>query len=107
MKCAEVRELLGNYMDQELTESMMRLIERHLLRCPPCAYEARSIEQARHMLQESAEPPMVSEQLGERILRHIAERFPHLKATCQSEEPFSLPLLPLEEGYPAEPCHGR
>ncbi len=104
MKCAEVRELLGNYMDQELTESMMQRIERHLLRCPACAYEARSIEQARRMLQQSVEKPMVSEQLGERILRHIAEQFPHLQATHQVEEPFSLPLLSLEDEAPAESC---
>lgn len=104
MKCAEVRELLGNYMDQELTESMTQRIERHLLRCAACAYEARSIEQARRMLQQSVEKPMVSEQLGERILRHIAEQFPHLQTTHQAEEAFSLPLLSLEDESPAEAC---
>lgn len=102
MKCAEVRELLGNYMDQELTESMMQRIERHLLRCPSCAYEVRSIEQARAMLRRGVDAPMVSEPLGERILRQIAERFPHLQATRQREEPFSLPLLSLEDEDRAE-----
>jgi len=94
MKCTEVRELLGNYLDQELTESMMRRIERHLLRCPACAYEARSLEQARQLLRQGVETPMVSEQLGERVLRHIAEHFPHLQTAHQPEELFSLPLLP-------------
>lgn len=94
MKCTEVRELLGNYMDQELTESMMRRIERHLLRCPACAYEARSLEQACQLLRQGVETPMVSEQLGERVLRHIAEHFPHLQTAHQPEELFSLPLLP-------------
>jgi len=94
MKCTEVRELLGNYMDQELTESMMRRIEKHLLRCPACAYEARSLEQARQLLRQGVETPMVSEQLGERVLRHIAEHFPHLQTAHQPEELFSLPLLP-------------
>jgi len=94
MKCTEVRELLGNYMDQELTESMMQRVERHLLRCPACAYEARSLEQARQLLRQGVETPMVSEQLGERVLRHIAEHFPHLQTAHQPEELFSLPLLP-------------
>ena len=94
MKCTEVRELLGNYMDQELTESMMQRIERHLLRCPACAYEARSLEQARQLLRQGVETPMVSEQLGVRVLRHIAEHFPHLQTAHQPEELFSLPLLP-------------
>lgn len=95
MKCAEVRELLGNYMDQELTESMMQRIERHLLRCPACAYEARSIEQAREMLRRGVESPMVSEGTGERILRLLAERFPHLQRSRPADEqPLSLPLLP-------------
>ncbi len=94
MKCTEVRELLGNYMDQELSESMMERIERHLLRCPACAYEARSLEQARQLLRQGVETPMVSEQVGERVLRHIAAHFPHLQQVHQPEEPFSLPLLP-------------
>jgi anti-sigma factor RsiW len=94
MKCTEVRDLLGNYMDQELTESMMQRVERHLLRCPACAYEARSLEQARQLLRQGVETPMVSEQLGERVLRHIAEHFPHLQTAHQPEELFSLPLLP-------------
>lgn len=103
MKCADVRELLGNYMDQELTEGMMQRIEKHLLRCPACAYEARSIEQAREMLRRGVETPMVSEPLGERILRQIREQFPHLQTTRPAEEPLSLPLLPLEGEAPAEP----
>ncbi|MCS6829680.1 MAG: zf-HC2 domain-containing protein [Armatimonadota bacterium] len=103
MKCAEVRELLGNYMDQELTEGMMQRIEKHLLRCAACAYEARSIEQAREMLRRGVETPMVSEPLGERILRHIAEHFPHVQATREPQEPISLPPLPLEGETPAEP----
>jgi hypothetical protein len=37
---------------------------------------------------------MVSEQVGERVLRRIAEHFPHLQTVHQPEEPFSLPLLP-------------
>ncbi|MGC8783976.1 MAG: anti-sigma factor family protein [Armatimonadota bacterium] len=102
MKCAEVRELLGNYMDQELTESMMQRIEKHLLRCPTCAYEARSVEQAREMLRRGVESPMVSEPLGERILNHLAEHFSHLRTTRQPEEPFSLPLLPLDGEERAE-----
>ncbi len=96
MKCADVRDLLGNYMDGELTERMMQRIEKHLLRCPECAYEARSIEQARDLLRRGVDSPMVSERLGERILRQLAERFPHLQASPQREEPLSLPLLPEE-----------
>lgn len=94
MKCAEVRELLGNYMDQELTEAMMQRVEKHLLRCPACAYEARSVERVRELLRQGVESPMVSEQLGERILHHLMERFPHLQASSPEQELLSLPLLP-------------
>lgn len=94
MKCAEVRELLGNYMDQELTEAMMQRVEKHLLRCPACAYEARSVERVRELLRQGVESPMVSEQLGERILHHLMEHFPHLQASSPEQELLSLPLLP-------------
>jgi predicted anti-sigma-YlaC factor YlaD len=93
MKCSEVRDLLGNYMDEELTERMMRRIERHLLRCPACAYEARSLEQARQLLRQAVETPMVTERLGERILNHIAQRFPHLQQVSPPEKPLALPWL--------------
>lgn len=94
MKCTEVRELLGNYMDHELTETMMQKVEKHLLRCPACAYEARSLEQARELLRQGIEAPMVSEQLGERVLRHLMEHFPHLQTSHSEVKPLSLPLLP-------------
>jgi predicted anti-sigma-YlaC factor YlaD len=93
MRCVEVRDLLGNYMDQELTERMMQRIERHLLRCAACAYEARSLEQARQLLRQAVETPMVSEQLGERVLRQIARRFPHLQPASPPAQPLSLPLV--------------
>jgi len=96
MKCAEVRDLLGNYMDGDLTERMMQRIEKHLLRCAECAYEARSMEQARDLLRRGVDHPMVSEQLGERILRQLAQRFPHLRTDQRDDEPLSLPFLPEE-----------
>lgn len=94
MRCTEVRELLGNYLDAELTESMMQRIERHLLRCPHCAYEAHSIAQARDLLRQWVDTPMVNEALGERVLRRVLQRFPHLRQQPPDEQTPSLPLLP-------------
>lgn len=96
MTCAEIRDLLGNYMDGELTDAMMQRIEKHLIRCAGCAYEARSIEQARDLLRQGVDAPMMSEALGERILRQVAQHFPHLQRSDQSDQTLSLPLL-LEE----------
>lgn len=92
MRCTEVRELLGNYLDAELTESMMQRIERHLLRCPSCAYEAHSIAQARDLLRQWVDTPMVNEALGERVLRKILQRFPHVGQHRSEEQIPSLPL---------------
>ncbi len=102
MTCAEIRDLLGNYLDEELSDRMMQRVEKHLLRCPACAYEARSLEQARQLLRQGVAQPMVSEALGERILRQVAERFPHLQSAPAGEDP-SLPLPSLEGEAPAEP----
>lgn len=93
MKCADARELLGHYIDRELAESVMQRIEKHLLRCAACAYEVRSIEQAREMLRLGVDQPMVSEQTGERILQQIASRFTHLHQAAPLEQPLSLPHL--------------
>ncbi|MCS6950068.1 MAG: zf-HC2 domain-containing protein, partial [bacterium] len=91
MTCSEIRDLLGNYMDEELSDRMMQRVEKHLLRCPACAYEARSLEQARQLLRRGVERPMVSDALGERVLQQVAERFVHLRPHS-SEEALTLPL---------------
>ena len=42
MDCALVRELLPNYLEEELTEELGQQVQAHLIQCRQCAWEAWS-----------------------------------------------------------------
>ncbi len=50
MRCAEINDLLDLYVEGELAEEAAARVERHLLRCPDCAYLVRGLEQTRAYL---------------------------------------------------------
>jgi anti-sigma factor RsiW len=71
MRCEELRSLLDLYLDGELPEEASRKLDRHLLRCPTCAYEARTLEQTRAMLREAIKPAEPSAGFRERTLARL------------------------------------
>lgn len=96
MRCDEIQELIGAYVDGELPQETAVRMERHLLRCAACSYEARTMEQTRALLQEaipaSELSPAYREKAAARLLDMLA---PHLRP---EPEPASARqwLLPLE-----------
>ncbi len=96
MRCDEIQELIGAYGNSELSEETTLRIERHLLRCAACSYEARTMEQTRVLLQEAVPAselsPAYREKAAARLLDLLA---PHLRP---EPEPASARqwLLPLE-----------
>lgn len=53
MRCDELQGLLDLYLDGELPEETAKRLDRHLMRCPACAYAARTLEQTRAMLRQA------------------------------------------------------
>lgn len=43
MECAELREQLGDYLDDDAVADLCREIERHLKRCPSCQVYVDSV----------------------------------------------------------------
>jgi hypothetical protein len=83
----------------ELPEERAQKIERHLLRCPACAYEARTLEQTRALLRESVQPAEASPAFRERTVARLLDTLaPYLRP--ESETPqgrqWTLPLLSEE-----------
>lgn len=99
MRCEELQSLLDLHLDGELPEEMARKIERHLLRCPACAYEARTLEQTRALLREAVPPavpsPAFRERASARLLDALAN---HLRPEAESisGRQWTLPLLAEE-----------
>lgn len=72
MMCDDVHGLLGNYLDDELTDVMRARLDDHLARCAACRRELASL---RHTLESlhaasSSEPP--SGWFTERLLDRLA-----------------------------------
>src|SRR5580658_6557384 len=73
MRCEETRTLLDLYIDGDLPEEVVQKLDRHLLRCPACAYEVRTLEQTRSMLRESVGPAATSPGFRERTLARLLD----------------------------------
>ncbi|HZP80447.1 MAG TPA: zf-HC2 domain-containing protein [Chthonomonadaceae bacterium] len=75
MRCDELSGLLDLYLDGELPEETARRVDRHLLRCPACTYEARTLEQTRAMLREAVPPAAMSPGFRERAAARLLDAF--------------------------------
>lgn len=75
MRCEELRGLLDLYLDGELPEESARRIDRHLLRCQGCAYEARTLEQTVAMLREAVSPAEALPAFHERTAARLQDAF--------------------------------
>lgn len=94
MRCEEIRTLLDAHLDNELAEELNRRLERHLLRCPTCSYEARTLEQTRAMLREAVPPAVPSPGFRERAVARLFDGLPELHPASSGEaaRQWSLPF---------------
>jgi anti-sigma factor RsiW len=95
LTCEEARELVGPYLDDELSEESRRRLERHLLTCEVCGWEAASLRVTRDRLRSEADEVMASDAFRSRTLRLLRADNAHLAAES-AEEPSGLQLpMPL------------
>jgi anti-sigma factor RsiW len=73
MRCAELNDLIDLYIDDELAEETRAHVERHLLRCPDCAFRVRSIEQTKAMLREACPDIESSPSFRERMAARLQD----------------------------------
>lgn len=94
MRCEEIKTLLDAHLDNELAEELNRRVERHLLRCPACSYEARTLEQTRALLREAVPPAVPSPGFRERALARLLDALPELHPTSAADRThqWSLPF---------------
>jgi anti-sigma factor RsiW len=100
MRCEELRSLLDLYLDGELPEEAAQKLDRHLLRCPACTYEVRTLEQTRAMLREAVEPTVTAPGFRERALARLLNALEpslHARPRQQYGRQRSLELLQDDE----------
>lgn len=95
MRCNEITDLLDLYIDGELSEETRSRVERHLLRCADCAFQARTLEQTRAHLREACPRIESSPAFREKMLARLQDAF----ADCLRPEPEPVSgqrILPLD-----------
>ena len=55
MNCEKVNELLSDYLDDDLKESVLRDIERHLGDCPDCVIQVDSVKKVIRLYRKATE----------------------------------------------------
>jgi Predicted transmembrane transcriptional regulator (anti-sigma factor) len=73
MRCVELNDLIDLYIDDELPEETRAHVERHLMRCPECAFHVRGIEQTKAMLCEACPIVESSPSFRERMAARLQD----------------------------------
>ena len=71
MKCEETKSLLDLHLDGDLPLELADKLDRHLLRCPQCAGELRSLEQTKRLLRAAVAPAEPSPAFRERAAARL------------------------------------
>jgi len=101
MTCEKVRSLLSAYLDSELDCYELRQVELHLIDCPNCQEDCRSLRATKDLLGMLESPPLPGEfwpELKERINSQSMSRF-YLRLLVRVLVPaaalFALAIMPL------------
>lgn len=73
-ECADVREHLANYLDQELSSQQTRRILQHLENCPDCQARCNRAYGVLAEIRARIQSVTVPDTLLSRLLREIRER---------------------------------
>jgi anti-sigma factor RsiW len=95
MTCEQTTELLGAYLDDDLATEVRQRVERHLLRCPGCAWEASSLRITQERLTGETEEVVASDSFRARTLSRLRTDNPHLTPDeVVTEDPlqYQLPI---------------
>lgn len=99
LQCQTMADLLDLYIDGALSEETNLRVERHLMRCAACAFEARTLEQTRahlrHALPRAGSSPAFREKMLARLSDEFADRLhaEHTALGSQRQLPFLLENL--------------
>ena len=72
MHCEDVRELLGNYIDLELTDAIRRRIDEHVAGCQACAGDLATLTETVACLHTAPAPEAPNSWHFERLLDRLA-----------------------------------
>ena len=73
MGCETVRELLGNYIDEDLTETLRGSVDNHPAVCQKCCADIETLRSAIVALKESQDIEQPSPWFTERLLHRLAQ----------------------------------
>lgn len=83
-KCAEIREVLEQYLDDALDNTMQRAVRGHLENCPPCRQESVTLRRLDNLTRAAlaTETPLPAPELWSRVMATLDTEVP-----VQREQP--------------------
>lgn len=86
MRCEETKSLLYLHLDGDLPQELTVKLDRHLLRCPQCSGELRSLEQTRALLREAVPLATPSPGFCERAVARLqAQLSDHIRTPVEQD----------------------
>ena len=95
MRCDEAKDLLDLHMDDELPLELAAKLDRHLLRCAPCAGEVRALEQARALLRSAVPRAEASPAFRERTAARLHDVLAQYLRPAPAEDDARQWILPF------------
>ncbi len=90
MDCALVREVLPNYLDDELTEELGQQVQAHVIQCRHCAWEVESLRQSAEALRQSTQATRPRAEFRERLREEVLREH-RIAQARQPEKPTRAP----------------
>jgi len=94
MRCADISELIDLYLDGDLSDESRARVQRHLIRCESCAYQLRSMDQARELLRDAHPHAQSSPSFRERASARLQDSFSDVlrREPAADETQWTLPF---------------
>jgi predicted anti-sigma-YlaC factor YlaD len=73
MECETVRELLGNYIDEDLNDVLRRAVDKHMGTCKSCRSDLASLSKTVTAMKRSRMIEQPSPWFAERLLHRLAQ----------------------------------
>jgi hypothetical protein len=75
LSCADVRELIGNDLDRELTVEMRARLQEHLDGCAGCRAEADTLARSLDDIRASSQPETAAQWFADRTLDRLLTEY--------------------------------
>jgi len=95
MTCNEIRELQGNYLDEELIDVVREKVDEHLASCPSCAADYAAVASAVTRLRTETRRDQAGPWFADRVLDRLARENDTTNMPLDADDPSQMTFADL------------